>query len=125
MPVFEGNWADAQTGFALVWKSAGYPGAEHRMPACCAAMRGAMGPSDFIVEQPPGGEVVEPVGLPCLVERRQFPRPGGPHEVAPRRDDQVDLRETDAEILADQVRSQELMTAYNATSPGEGERPLW
>jgi hypothetical protein len=29
--VFEGNWADAQTGFALVWKSAGYPGAEHNV----------------------------------------------------------------------------------------------
>lgn len=29
---------------------------------------------------------------------------------------------TDAEILADQVRSQELMAAYNSTAPGEGER---
>ncbi len=33
-----------------------------------------------------------------------------------------DLYITDAEILADQVRSQELMAAYNATAPGEGER---
>lgn len=29
---------------------------------------------------------------------------------------------TDAEILADQVRSQELMAAYNATAPEEGAR---
>ena len=29
--VFESNWADAQTGFALVWKSAGYPGAEYNI----------------------------------------------------------------------------------------------
>ncbi|WP_246159694.1 sugar O-acetyltransferase [Nocardioides antri] len=29
---------------------------------------------------------------------------------------------TDAEILADQVRSQELMADYNATAPGEGDR---
>ena len=33
-----------------------------------------------------------------------------------------DLYITDAEILADQVRSQELMAAYNATAPGDGER---
>jgi len=29
---------------------------------------------------------------------------------------------TDDEILADQVRSQELMVAYNASAPGDGER---
>jgi 5-methylcytosine-specific restriction protein A len=34
----------------------GYPGAAHRMPACCAAMRGVMEPSDRIVEQPPSGK---------------------------------------------------------------------
>ena len=44
------------TAGALHRRVGGYPGAEHRMPACCAAMRGAMGPSDRIVEQPPGGD---------------------------------------------------------------------
>ena len=33
-----------------------------------------------------------------------------------------DLYITDDEILADQVRSQELMVAYNASAPGDGER---
>ncbi|MDZ5623392.1 sugar O-acetyltransferase [Nocardioides bizhenqiangii] len=33
-----------------------------------------------------------------------------------------DLYITDAEILADQVLSQDLMAAYNATAPGEGDR---
>ncbi len=32
-----------------------------------------------------------------------------------------DLYITDAEILADQVRSQELMVAYNSTAPGDAE----
>jgi 5-methylcytosine-specific restriction protein A len=34
----------------------GYPGPNHRMPVCCAAMREAMTPSDRIVEQPPSGD---------------------------------------------------------------------
>ena len=34
----------------------GYSGPEHRMPACCAAMRSVMGPSDRIIQQPPSGD---------------------------------------------------------------------
>ena len=33
----------------------GYPGPEHRMPVCCAAMRSIMGPADQILTQPPSG----------------------------------------------------------------------
>ena len=43
------------TAGALHHRVGGYPGTDHRMPVCCAAMRGAMGPSDRIVEQPPSG----------------------------------------------------------------------
>lgn len=43
------------TAGALHRRVGGYPGTEHRMPVCCAAMRGAMGPSDRIMEQPPSG----------------------------------------------------------------------
>ena len=43
------------TAGALHRRVGGYPGTEHRMPICCAAMRGVMGPSDRIVEQPPSG----------------------------------------------------------------------
>ncbi len=31
----------------------GYPGNDHRMPACCNAMRKEIGASDSIVEEPP------------------------------------------------------------------------
>jgi len=43
------------TAGALHRRVGGYPGTDHRMPVCCAAMRGVMGPSDRIVEQPPSG----------------------------------------------------------------------
>jgi len=43
------------TAGALHRRVGGYPGKEHRMPICCAAMRGVMGPSDRIVKQPPSG----------------------------------------------------------------------
>lgn len=33
----------------------GYPGAHHRMPTCCDAMRAAMRPGDVIVHRPPKG----------------------------------------------------------------------
>lgn len=33
----------------------GYPGADHRMPTCCDAMRAAMRPGDVIVHRPPKG----------------------------------------------------------------------
>jgi hypothetical protein len=36
----------------------GYPGANHRMPVCCAVMHGAYAPDagDVIVQQPPSGQ---------------------------------------------------------------------
>jgi hypothetical protein len=36
----------------------GYPGANHRMPICCAVMRGAYAQDagDVIVEEPPSGQ---------------------------------------------------------------------
>ena len=34
----------------------GYPGADHRMPACCEALYSEMGPKDEVVEQPEGGK---------------------------------------------------------------------
>ena len=33
----------------------GYPGGNHRMPACCSAMRGEMIAGDKIVAEPPRG----------------------------------------------------------------------
>ena len=33
----------------------GYPGPNHRMPVCCAAMRSAMNSNDTVVAQPPKG----------------------------------------------------------------------
>jgi 5-methylcytosine-specific restriction protein A len=33
----------------------GYPGEDHRMPSCCAAMRTLMGPRDEIISQPRKG----------------------------------------------------------------------
>ena len=52
-----------ELGFSAVELSAGtlhrrvggYPGADHRMPVCCGAMREAMGPSDTIVTEPKKG----------------------------------------------------------------------
>jgi 5-methylcytosine-specific restriction protein A len=43
------------TAGALHRRVGGYPGAGHRMPVCCAAMRAALTPSDRIIEQPPSG----------------------------------------------------------------------
>ena len=34
---------------------AGNLGTDHRMPACCSAMREAMGPDDKILHEPPKG----------------------------------------------------------------------
>lgn len=34
----------------------GYPGADHRMPMCCEAMRSLMLPGDEIVTEPSGGQ---------------------------------------------------------------------
>lgn len=34
----------------------GYPGPDHRMPCCCAAMRSMMQDGDVILEQPPKGK---------------------------------------------------------------------
>lgn len=33
----------------------GYPGTDHRMPACCEALSSEMGPKDKVVEQPDAG----------------------------------------------------------------------
>jgi O-acetyl-ADP-ribose deacetylase (regulator of RNase III) len=59
------------TAGALHRRVGGYPGAEHRMPSCCAAMRGVMGPSDRIIEQPPSG-----YGASLLIQFA-LPRPAG------------------------------------------------
>jgi hypothetical protein len=59
------------TAGALHRRVGGYPGPEHRMPVCCAAMRGIMGPSDRIVEQPPSGN-----GASLLIQFA-LPRPAG------------------------------------------------
>ena len=61
----------AITAGALHRRVGGYPGTEHRMPICCAAMRGVMGPSDRIVEQPPSGN-----GASLLIQFA-LPRPVG------------------------------------------------
>ena len=34
----------------------GYPGPDHRMPACCGVMRAEMREGDEILEQPPKGK---------------------------------------------------------------------
>jgi hypothetical protein len=34
----------------------GYPGTNHRMPMCCEAMYGEMGPGDEVVKQPRSGK---------------------------------------------------------------------
>ena len=34
----------------------GYPQPNHRMPVCCDVMRQNMGPSDFVLRQPPKGK---------------------------------------------------------------------
>lgn len=34
----------------------GYPGGDHRMPACCEAMYSAMGSEDAVVEKPKAGK---------------------------------------------------------------------
>lgn len=36
-------------------KLGGYPGAGHRMPMCCEAMRGLMKAGDMVVSEPPSG----------------------------------------------------------------------
>ncbi len=59
------------TAGALHRRVGGYPGTNHRMPVCCAAMRGIMGPSDRIVEQPPSGN-----GASLLIQY-DLPRPAG------------------------------------------------
>jgi hypothetical protein len=46
----------------------GYPGPNHRMPVCCAAMRSLMGQDDRIVQQPPKGNGAN------LVIEYQLPR---------------------------------------------------
>lgn len=33
-----------------------YPGPDHRMPSCCAAMRAAMRAGDTVLAEPPGGK---------------------------------------------------------------------
>ena len=33
----------------------GYPGPDHRMPACCAAMRSIMRDGDLVLAEPPKG----------------------------------------------------------------------
>ena len=45
----------------------GYPGNDHRMPACCNAMRKGMNASDSIVEKPPkenGANLIVRYALP-------------------------------------------------------------
>lgn len=37
-------------------KVGGYPGRDHRMPSCCAAMRSLMAPGDRFVYEPPRGD---------------------------------------------------------------------
>jgi len=59
------------TAGALHRRVGGYPGKEHRMPVCCVAVRGVMGPSDRIVEQPPSGN-----GASLLIQFA-LPRPTG------------------------------------------------
>lgn len=44
------------TAGALHRRVGGYPGHDHRMPACCDVMRSAMHASDSIVAQPPKGD---------------------------------------------------------------------
>jgi hypothetical protein len=41
----------------------GYPGANHRMPVCCAAMRKARGSGDHVLAEPPSGQ-----GASLLIE---------------------------------------------------------
>ena len=55
------------TSGALHRRVGGYPGQEHRMPLCCAAMRSAMLPGDRIIEAPPsrnGASLLIPFALP-------------------------------------------------------------
>ena len=59
------------TAGALHRRVGGYPGTEHQMPVCCAAMRGVMGSSDRIIEQPPSGN-----GASLLIQFA-LPRPFG------------------------------------------------
>lgn len=47
----------------------GYPGQEHRMPACCSAMRSAMTPEDKIIYAPDSGNGAS------LTIRYVLPRP--------------------------------------------------
>ena len=47
----------------------GYPGAGHRMPACCAAMHAARGQGDEVLEIPPSGQGA------TLIIRYRLPRP--------------------------------------------------
>ncbi len=67
----------AALGFVAVEVNAGrlhrlvgdYPGAGHRMPVCCGAMRRAMAPGDEVVFQPPRGKGAR------LTIRYRLPRP--------------------------------------------------
>lgn len=57
------------TAGALHRRVGGYPGDDHRMPACCRAMREAMSEGDAIIHQPPRGD-----GASLLI-RYSIPRP--------------------------------------------------
>lgn len=46
---------DVQSG-DLHTEVGGYPGPDHRMPMCCAAMKGEMRAGDVVIEEPPSGK---------------------------------------------------------------------
>ncbi len=56
----------------------GYPSPTHRMPVCCEIMRRAMGPEDWIVQQPPKGN-----GASLTVSYKLPRKPSASHAPAP------------------------------------------
>ncbi len=46
----------------------GYPGQNHRMPACCEVMKRMMNPGDHILDEPPSGQGA------TLIVRYKLPR---------------------------------------------------
>jgi 5-methylcytosine-specific restriction protein A len=64
-------YVDVQAGW-LHRQVGGYPGRDHRMPVCCAAMRAEMQPGDKILAGPKKGNGAS------LVIRYMLPRPAKP-----------------------------------------------
>lgn len=65
------DYVDVNAGW-LHRQVGGYPGRNHRMPVCCAAMRSEMQPGDKILSAPPKGNGAS------LVVRYILPRPARP-----------------------------------------------